>query len=77
MKTIFYLEANDGNVDKWFNDKPYKEWFTLDDFLYHPDGNIAKYTLDDNRIIKKVIPGIVKDEFSKDGIVRRIALFIL
>lgn len=76
MKTIFYKESNTDKGDWWFNDKPYNEWFTLDNYLYEPNGNILKRFVDEKRIIKSVLCQVVNDTFSDTGIIRRIALYI-
>lgn len=75
-KTIFYRKSNDENGDYWFDSKPYKEWFTLEDTLYEPNGNIVKRMVGEDKYLKSVTPNYVQDTFSDEGIIRRIALHI-
>lgn len=44
MKTIFYVSCTESEAQYWYLQKPFKEWFTLDNILYQPDGNIRKKT---------------------------------
>ena len=44
MKTIFYISCTERDAQYWYSQNPYKEWFTLDNILYQPDGNIHKET---------------------------------
>ncbi len=76
MKTIFYIISTDDTGDYWFNNKPYKEWFTLENTLYEPNGNIIKTTKDENNFVKNVSISITEDRFNHGGITRRIVLYI-
>ena len=75
MKTIFYKKSENENGDYWFDDKPYVEWFTLDNFLY--SGSVSKYMIQkETNIVKDISVTETKDQFSDNGIIRRIALYI-
>lgn len=79
MKTIFYKKSEDENGDYWFGSIPYKEWFTLENTLYDPNGSIVKKTIvpkDNTKYVERVVLNTIEDMFSDDGIVRRIALYI-
>lgn len=74
IKTIFYKKCEDDTTegDYYFNQKPYKLWLTLDNMLYENDGNIKKYTIDkETRIVENLFI-FTEDEFSDDGIIRRV-----
>ena len=79
MKTIFYkLIANKDDADYWFDDIPAKEWFTLENFLYEPNGNIVKKVIlieEDNKHIHSLTVNKSQDTFSDEGIVRRLGLY--
>jgi hypothetical protein len=83
MKTIFYKISNDESGDFWFGDmfnqKPYREWFKIDNVLYEPNGNIRKRTIIEEkqkRIIHNITIVETQDTFSDEGIIRRIAIYI-
>ena len=75
MKTIFYKRSKDEEGDYWFDSKPYVEWFTLENIVY--SGSVSKYTREKgtNRV-QNISVTEIKDEFSDEGITRRIALYI-
>lgn len=74
-KTIFYIPCENGEmVDWYFSNQPYKISFVLEDFLYEPNGNIEKTIVVDKFI--KNVSLTVKDEFTTEGIIRRIAMYI-
>jgi hypothetical protein len=80
MKTIFYKTTKDENADYWFENVPAKEWFTLENTLYEPNGNIKKRTIipnGDRKIIHDIVVHQTQDTFSDDGIIRRIALNVI
>ena len=75
MKTIFYKKSENEEGDYFFNNKPYVEWFTMDKLLYN--GSVSKYMIHkETRVIKSISVTEIKDEFSDNGIIRRIALYI-
>lgn len=79
IKTIFYKKSENEEGDHWFHQKPYKVWFELEGILYEQDGNIVKKTIvprDGNNYVKSVVPTVIEDRFSDEGIIRRIALNI-
>lgn len=79
MRTIFYIPTEQENGEHWFDNKPYKEWFALEDTLYEPTRNIDRRGITfegDKKIIKSVTIFKTQDTFSEFGIVRRIALYI-
>ena len=79
MKTIFYkLITDKENADYWFDDVLAKEWFTLDNFLYEPNGNIVKKVIlpeGENKYSHSLTINKMQDTFSDDGIIRRIGLY--
>jgi hypothetical protein len=79
MKTIFYkLITDKENADYWFDDTPAKEWFILENFLYEPNGNVAKRVIlpeGENKYIHSLSVNKSQDTFSDDGIVRRLGLY--
>lgn len=80
MKTIFYKICEQENANYWFEDTPCKEWFTLENTLYEPNGNIHKRTIvseGDRNFIRTIVPFVTQDSFSDEGIVRRIGLNII
>lgn len=76
MKTIFYKVCeNKDDADYFFNNKPYIEWFAIENLLY--TGSVSKYMVQkETRVIKSISVTEIKDEFSDAGITRRIALYI-
>jgi len=75
MKTTFYLFDRD-NGDYWVNDKRCTELFTLDGFLYEPNGNIVKHIVDlKTNFIKSLTITTVNDKFTEKSIERRIVLY--
>lgn len=79
MRTIFYIPTEEENGEHWFDKKPYKEWFALENTLYEPNNSIHKRGITfegDKKIIRDVTIFITQDTFSEYGIVRRIALYI-
>lgn len=79
MKTIFYKISENENGNFWFNNKPYNEWFTLENVLYEPNGNIRKRTIipkNNTNYIHSITVIETLDTFSDNGIIRRIALHI-
>lgn len=79
MKTIFYkLITDKDNADYWFDDIPAKEWFTLKNFLYEPNGNIVKKVIlpeGEKQLSYSVSVNKTQDTFSDEGIVRRLGLY--
>lgn len=80
MKTIFYKLIKDENLaDYWFDSTPAKEWFTLDSFLYEPNGNIKRETIverrDEGNVYSNLSVNKCEDFFTDEGIVRRIGLY--
>ena len=79
MKTIFYKLINDEkNADYWFDDVPAKEWFTLENFLYEPNGKIFKRVMLSEGEKNFSYPFSVnktQDTFSDEGIVRRLGIY--
>lgn len=75
-KTIFYKKSNDDTGDYWFDNRPYNEWFVLDNTLYEPNGSIVKKTRNSNNFLRSVSFSCVEDTFSDEGIIRRIQLYI-
>lgn len=74
MKTTFYLF--DDNGDYWINDKKCTELFILDGFLYEPNGNIIKDTVDPKtNFVKSLTIVAVNDRFTEKSIERRIVLY--
>lgn len=76
MKTIFYKRSDDDTGDYYFNDRPYKEWFVLENTLYDPNGNISRNIIDDKGFLKSISLTSVIDRFTDEGIIRRIAVYI-
>ena len=79
MKTIFYTQSENEDGDYWFNDRPYIEWFTLENTLYEPNGSIVKKAIiekEGKKYSHGVVTSKVQDTFSDTGIVRRIALYV-
>ena len=75
MKTIFYKKSETEYGDYFFDNKPYVEWFTLDNVLYN--GSVSKYMIQkETRVVKAISVTEIKDQFSDEGIVRRIRLYI-
>ena len=75
MKTIFYKESDEKNADSWLNQRPYKEWFVIENNLYEPNGNIEKLFITEERFVKNVSL-TTKDYFSNSGIIRKIYVYI-
>ena len=79
MKTIFYkLIANKDDADYWFGDIPAKEWFTLENYLYEPNGNIVKRIIlpeGENKYSHSLSVNKMQDTFSDEGIIRRLGLY--
>ena len=64
MKTIFYIPTEQENGEYWFDNKPYKEWFALENTLYEPTRNINRRGITfeaDKKIIKSVTITQTKD----------------
>lgn len=84
MKTIFYISCTECDAQYQYSQNPYKEWFTLDNILYQPDGNIhkettisSKHTLSGKSIVDIAIINTT-DYFTDnaDCIIRRIIMYI-
>lgn len=75
METFFYRESDADNADSWHDNKPYKQWFVMKDYLYDPTSSDMKLFIDDRNYIKNVILH-TKDYFSDFGIVRKIYVYI-
>ena len=79
MKTIFYkLIKNKDDANYWFDDIPAKEWFTLENFLYEPNGNIKKNIIipkDGKNFIYSISVNKIEDTFTDKGLIRRIGLW--
>lgn len=80
LKTIFYFETTDSDIKEvdytnyhWFDGTPYKYWLEIDG-LYDPNGNIITYKKNNDNKLSKIIIRKVKDIFTEDGIIRKIAL---
>jgi len=75
VKTIFYLFDRD-NGEYWVNDKRCTELFTLNGFLYEPNGNIIKDIVNPStNFIKSLSVTTVNDRFTEKSIERRIVLY--
>lgn len=74
VKTIFYISGEDNDYAYWKNNKPYKEWKTLNNILYEVGNSIIIETTDNNRHIKQLVPSMSFDRFSENEIIRRIFL---
>jgi hypothetical protein len=80
MRTVFYKQSENKNGDYWFNNKPYVEWFFLENILYETNVSIIKETVierDGNISIHNVSIEQIHESFSNHGIIRRIALNII
>lgn len=73
IKTVFYKPSSDQFFDHKFNGKPYVEWFTLEGILYNSGSDT--HIIDDKKLVKSLIIGVVKDRFSDNGITRMIQTF--
>lgn len=84
MKTIFYISCIESEAQYWYLQNPFKEWFTLDNILYQPDGNVckkttiaSKHTVSNKSLVDIAIINTT-DYFTNDVdcIVRRIVMYI-
>lgn len=81
IKTIFYKPIEIGDEpNHWFNNKQYKEWFTIPNYLYEPNGSVTTNTIIKHEthgaIFVNVAIIIIQDKFSDEGITRKITLSI-
>lgn len=76
IKTIFYIKENEESENSYFfNNKPYKEWKVLENYLYDIPNNCLMETKGEDGYIKKLTPSMPQDRFTDSDIIRRIFLW--